>query len=212
MAHVDWRVRGPEVTTCNCNWGCPCQFETRRPTHGHCRAALAMRIDAGHFGDVRLDGLCYVWLAAWPGAVEDGGGECLWIVDEQADARQREALLTILAGKETEPMATHYSVFAATFAKVHEPLFKPIAFEVDIEARTGRFAVPGLIESKLEPIRDQETGMPHRARLVLPHGFHFTEAEFASSSTQAGAPILLDWTKGHGHFSMLQITPYGLAR
>lgn len=211
MAHVDWRIRGPEVTTCNCDWGCPCQFETRRPTHGHCRAALAMRIDAGHFGDVRLDGLCYVWLAAWPGAVEDGNGECLWIVDERADARQRESLLTILAGKETEPMVTHYSVFAATFSKVYEPLFKPIVFEADIEARTGRFAVAGLIESNIEPIRIQETGMPHRARLVLPYGFHFTEAEFASSNTKAGAPISLDWTKGHGHFSMLHVTPYGLA-
>ena len=26
MAHVDWSIKGPEIATCNCDWGCPCQF------------------------------------------------------------------------------------------------------------------------------------------------------------------------------------------
>ena len=58
MAHVDWSTKSRLLITCNCDWGCPCQFNAR-PTHGDCRAAIAGRIDEGHFGDVRLDGLTW---------------------------------------------------------------------------------------------------------------------------------------------------------
>ena len=135
------RCEGPELSTCNCDWGCPCQFNAR-PTQGHCRAAVGMRIDRGHFGDVRLDGLHWVSLLAWPGAIHEGDGEVLAIVDERADERQRDAILTILAGEETEPGATIFNVLAATLATVHKPQFRPIEFEVDLARRTGRFAVP----------------------------------------------------------------------
>ena len=33
---VDWYVEGVAFGNCNCDYGCPCQFE-RRPTHGNCR-------------------------------------------------------------------------------------------------------------------------------------------------------------------------------
>ena len=55
MAYVDWSIKGPELSTCSCDWGCPCQFN-ELPSKRYCRAAVAMRIDEGHFGDVRLDG------------------------------------------------------------------------------------------------------------------------------------------------------------
>ena len=73
MAYVDWRIKGPELSTCNCDWGCPCQFNAL-PSRGYCRAAVAMRIDEGHFGEVRLDGLHWVSLLAWPGPIHHGDG------------------------------------------------------------------------------------------------------------------------------------------
>jgi hypothetical protein len=64
-----------------------------------------------------------------------------------------------------------------------------------------------------EPIRNPVTGAPHRARVVLPHGFEYTEAEFASSTTKtSGGPIALDWANGHCHFAMLHLTPSGPVR
>ena len=48
LASVDWHIKGPELATCNCDWGCPCQFNSL-PSHGDCRAAVAMRIDQGDF-------------------------------------------------------------------------------------------------------------------------------------------------------------------
>lgn len=209
MAHVDWSTKSRLLITCNCDWGCPCQFNAR-PTHGDCRAAIAGRIDEGHFGDVRLDGLTWVALFAWPGAIHEGNGEALVVIDGRADERQREALLTILSGQESEPGATVFNVFAQTFSTMHEPLFRPIEFEADVDARTGRFAVPGLVEALGEPIRNPLTGEPHRARVSLPDGFEYKEAEYASSTTRAGGgPIPLDWANCHAHFARVHMTPYG---
>ena len=159
MAYVDWRIKGPELSTCSCDWGCPCQFN-ELPSKGYCRAAVAMRIDEGHFGDVRLDGLHWVSLLAWPGAIHHGNGECQAIVDERADERQREAILTILSGEETAPAATIFNALAATLTKVHQPQFKPILFAADIEARVGHFSVPGVVEARAEPILNPVTKAP----------------------------------------------------
>ena len=55
---IDWRLQGPSFGNCNCDSNCPCQFELD-PTHGHCRGLEIVRIERGHFGTVRLDGLPY---------------------------------------------------------------------------------------------------------------------------------------------------------
>ena len=75
-----------------------------------------MRIDEGHFGDVDLSAQ---WAAmfAWPEAIHLGHGEGFVVIDESAGPEQREALLTILSGGETEPFATIFSVFASTMEK-----------------------------------------------------------------------------------------------
>ncbi|MGH9237894.1 MAG: DUF1326 domain-containing protein [Vicinamibacterales bacterium] len=101
MSHVDWYIEGVEVSNCNCDYACPCQFESRRPTHGECRGFAAVRIEKGHFGDVPLNGLCAALLYGWPGPIYEGNGECQAVIDEQADRRQRDALAAIMYGKET---------------------------------------------------------------------------------------------------------------
>jgi hypothetical protein len=74
MPETEWYIEGPEFTNCNCDYGCPCQFESRSPTHGHCRGFAALRIDKGHFGDVPLNGLGAALLYAWPGPIYEGNG------------------------------------------------------------------------------------------------------------------------------------------
>lgn len=209
MAHVDWSIQGPEISSCNCDWGCPCQFNAL-PTRGNCRAVVAIRIDKGHFGDVKLDGLKAAAVLAWPGAIHEGHGEALAIIDERADERQRDALLKILTGQETEPFATIFSVVAAMTEKFHEPLFRSIEFETNQEERVGRFAVAGIIDVKAEPIKNPVTGEPHRARVSLPHGFEYAEAEYASSTTKTTGLIPNDWSGRHAHFCELHLGPNGV--
>lgn len=213
MAKIDWMIKGPWLTTCNCVVGCPCQFNAL-PSHGHCRAAVGCEIEEGHFGNVRLDGVRFAGLFAWPGPIHFGGGEAQPIVDVTATPAQRDAILTIMKGEETEPGATIFNVFAGTFAKLHDPLFLPIEFSADVTGRVGRVRVPGVLDVTSEPIRNPVTGATHRVRIDMPNGFEYTQAEVAlgNAHTHQQAAIPLDWRGAHAHFASLHFTRDGVVR
>jgi hypothetical protein len=211
MALVDWKIKGPQLATCNCAWGCPCQFNAL-PTHGNCHAYVSMRIDQGHFGKTKLDGLKWTILAAWPGPIHLGNGKWQTIVDERADKDQRAAIESIASGEETAEGATIFQVFRATITERLPTLYKPIEFEWDMERRMGRVNIPGVGTARGEPIRNPVTGAEHRAKVVLPNGFEYSEAEYASSTTNATGAIPLDIKGGHAHFAMLHMGTNGVVR
>lgn len=148
---------------------------------------------------------------AWPGAIHEGGGEAFVVIDSAASSAQRDALLTILTGGETEPGATIFNVFATVIDTLHEPAFLPISFEVDIAAGTGRVQVDGIIDSLAEPIRNPVSGDIHRAKVLLPRGFEYREAEFVSGNTSATGAISLGWTSRHAHLATLDLSTHGAA-
>lgn len=210
MSPVDWKIEAIDFTTCNCDFSCPCQFNAL-PTHGDCRAAVGMRIDRGHFGDTPLDGALFVALLAWPGAIHEGRGQAQLILDERTTDAQRQALTALFKGEETEPGATIFNVFSNVIDTYFEPLVSPIEFEADVEARTGHIAVPGIVEGSGEPIRNPVSDEPHRARVTLPEGFEYHEAEYGSSSVKTQeARIPLEWSAGHAHFARITWTPQGV--
>lgn len=206
---IDWYVEGTEFSNCNCAYGCPCQFEAL-PTNGHCRGFEVLHIDKGHFGDVPLDGLKVAVLYAWPGPVFEGKGELQAIIDEQADQPQREALVKILHGEETEEGATHWWVFHAMSDTIHEPLYKLIEYEVDQEHRTARVDIPGVLKSIGSPIKSPATGEEHRVRIDIPNGIEFEFAEMGSGTTQATAAIRLDLQDTYGQFNILRHSGSGV--
>lgn len=209
MASIPWAIKGSEFGNCNCAYGCPCQFNAL-PTQGDCRGAFGYQIEKGHFGEVRLDGLRAVLLCAWPGAIHQGNGTMQLVIDEKADARQRDALVKILSGEETDEMATIWWVVNAMCSTRLEPLFKPIAFEVDVEARRARLAIPGVVEAVGEPIRNPVTGAEHRARIDLPAGFEYRIAEMGSGTTSAGGMIKLDLKDSYGQFAHIHLSNAGI--
>ena len=213
MAKIDWMIKGPWLTTCNCVVGCPCQFNAL-PSQGHCRAAVGCEIEEGHFGKVRLDGVRFAGMFAWPGAIHFGNGEAQPIIDQSATQPQRDAILAIMKGEETEPGATIFNVFAGTFVKLHEPLFLPIEFSADIDGRMGRIHVPGVLDVTSEPIRNPVTGATHRVRLDMPSGFEYSQAEVAQATTRTGkgAAIPLDWRGAHAHYTQVHFTRQGVVR
>jgi hypothetical protein len=207
---TEWRIKATELANCNCAYGCPCQFNAL-PTHGDCRASAGWQIEEGHFGDVPLDGLRMVGLYSWPGPVHQGNGTMQIIIDERADARQREAIQKIMTGEETDPMATMWWVYSAMSPNKLQPLYAPIEFAVDVEARRGRFSVPGVVETVGEPIRNPVTGAEHRARIDLPHGFEYRIAEIGSATTTAhGAIALPGLTSSYGQFANLHLSNRGV--
>jgi hypothetical protein len=208
---IPWHLQALEIVTCNCAWGCPCQFNAL-PTQGHCRAGIGYRIERGRFGDTDLAGVHFAGLFAWPGAIHQGSGEALLVVDEKASEPQREAVQAIFRGEHTEPGRTIFNVFSNVIDTYHPTQFRPVHVEADMEARRGTFSVGGLADGTLEPIRNPVTGEPHRARLTLPKGFEYHEAEFASGGcTTQGGPIELDYRSRHGHIARLDWSNAGVA-
>jgi hypothetical protein len=208
---TDWYVEGIKFGNCNCDYACPCQFESK-PNHGHCHGIEIIRIDKGHFGDVTLDGLCTVVQYQWPGPVYEGKGEMQAIIDERATAAQRHALAAILHGRETKQAATHWWVFHAMSDTVHEPLFKPITLEVDVDARQARAHIPGILEASGRPILSPVDGTPHRVRIDLPDGMEFEQAEIGSASAKATTIMTLDLTDTYGQFNRFRISESGFVR
>ncbi len=203
MANVDWHVEGIEFSNCNCVYGCPCQFEDV-PTDGLCKGFEVVRIDKGHFNDTKLDGLYVALVYSFPGPIYEGKGQIQAIIDESADEAQRAALATVLYGGETDEAATHWWVYHAMSDTVHEPLFKPIEFEVDLEARTARVNIPGVLESTGRPIASPVSGDEHRVRIDIPNGIEFEQAEIGNASTKATGAIELDLTDSYGQWSVLR--------
>ena len=208
MSKIDWYIEGEEYGNCNCNYGCPCQFDSL-PTHGHCEAFGIARIKKGHFGDVKLGGLMFGAVYAWPGPVFEGKGQMQAIVDARADASQREAMLKILYGEETDEGANHWWVYHAMSDTVHEPLVKNIQCELDVEARKAKVVIEDLIESEGQPIRSSRTGEEHRVRIDLPNGIEFTYAEIGNASTRSRAAVKLDLRNSYGQFNYVRQTGRG---
>jgi hypothetical protein len=204
-----WIIKGREFVHCNCAYGCPCQFNAL-PTHGDCKAVVGIAIDEGRHGETDLSGLNIGMIAAWPGPIHLGRGHALPIVDERASPEQREALLKIMTGQDTVPGSTFFQVFFTTFEKVEDPVFAPIQLDVDVDARSARFTVPGLVEARGEPIRNAVTGEQTRARIELPQGFEYHVAEQGRGWAKTSAAVDVQLEDSHAHFADLHITGTGV--
>jgi hypothetical protein len=173
---------------------------------------VAGRVEEGSFNGTSLDGLDYVLLLQWPGEIADGNGKQQVIIDERADAAQREALRKIILGEDTTPGATHFFVYNSTMSEVLETLYAPITLDFDLEKRTARLEVPGLVESSGGPIVDPNSGEEFRAAIHLPNGFEYTTAEMGNASSRVTAGISLDLNDSYAQFNLIHMNQDGVIR
>ena len=206
-----WMIRGREFSNCNCSKVCPCQFSLPS-TDGLCEAVAFGHIEEGHFNETRLDGLNWALIVKWPGEIAEGNGRQQAFIDERADTSQREALRKILHGESTAPGSTHFYVFNSTMSEVLDPVFVSMELEVDVDARKAKLTIPGLIESKGEPIINPHSGTDHRARINLPNGFEYTFAEIGIGTTTAQGALTLDLSDSYGQFCLLHMNQDGVIR
>ncbi len=208
MAYVDWQIRTVKLSTCSCDYGCPCEFNAS-PTRTPCQGFEASEILEGHFGDVRLDGLRFGATFRWPGPLHEGGGTAQGIVDERADEAQRNAIISILSGEEQEP-TTMFNIIGSTIAEELDTLFLPIEMEWDMAERTGRIHIPGVAEGFFEPIKNPVTGKPHYAMIRLYSGFEFKQAEIASATAKGTGGIKFDYSNRYGFLIDERYGPQGI--
>jgi len=169
-----WQMQVDYVETCNCNFGCPCNF-SGYPTDGFCEALVGYHVREGHFGRTKLDGLDVIYAASWPKAIHQGGGTLRLHISEGASAEQRDALVRIFSGKAKGNGP--FELFAGTMADVQAPVFTPIEFKAD--GRRSSFRVPNVCEVSLAPFTNPVSGEVQDVRLNLPKGFIFRSAQAA---------------------------------
>lgn len=208
MQGTEWRLSGDWIKNCNCAFGCPCDFMAP-PTHGNCQAVLGMRIERGHFGAVNLDGLSFCVVASWPGPLHEGNGTVQAIIDERATAEQRDALFQILSGKHAAE-GTLFHIFSLIVSTMLDPIFAPIDIQFDMDRRTARVSIPGVLETVSQPIRNPATGAEHRIQVLMPEGFEHHRAEIASARIESTGGIRFSVAEGHSSLAKVEQTPTGV--
>ena len=169
-------------------------------------------IEEGFHGTTRLDGLKAAAIFRWPGPIHEGKGECVLVLDRRATSEQRAALLRILGGDDTEPGATIFQIFSITCDTVHEPIISDIDFELDIDARTARARIDGVLETRGAPILNPVTGSEHRVRIEQPEGFEFAVAEIGRGWSKTDAPINFELDDTYGQFAEIHLCQSGIVR
>lgn len=208
---TDWEIHGMEFGNCNCDYGCPCQFNAL-PTDGTCRAVGFFHIDEGHFGGAKLDGLNMSMAVKWPGPVHEGKGAMQPIIDERADDAQRNGLLSIMTGKETDEMATVFYVYSAMCDTIHGSMYSEIKFNADMEARTADCSAAGITSGRGEPILNPITGAQHRVGIVLPNGFEYTQNEVGRGWSKSSGPVDMELGDSYAHWCQLHMNQHGVIR
>lgn len=119
-----WSLKGLCAEVCTCEAACPCIFLSP-PSKGECIGVIFWRIDEGHDGDVRLDGLNVALGLHSPGRMADGGWRVALYIDRRADARQQESLQRIYAGE----AGGHPANLKPLIAEIMGVASVPITFE-----------------------------------------------------------------------------------
>lgn len=208
---TDWKIHAKEFGNCNCGYSCPCQFNDL-PTHGSCEAIGFFHIDTGHFGDIRLDGLNMAMVVQWPGPVHGGQGKMQPVLDSNADDDQKDAMFSIMTGRETDEMATVFAVYAAMCDEIYDPISTEIRFEADPETRRANCEAVGIAIGRGEPILNPVTGAEHRVGIHVPNGFEFTMNEVARGWSSSEGRIPLNLEDSYAHFCDINMNQHGVIR
>jgi|SRR6187401_398089 len=170
-----WELKGDVLVSCNCDWGCPCNFNAR-PTKGKCEGGWTWQIRRGRYGDLALDGLCFSVYANWPGAIHEGKGEALLLIDERADADQKSAIETLLGGKVGGP----WEVLGWTWPTVHGPF--RVAYDIVFNGIHSTAKCGDYVEIACAPIKNPVTGAEARPGVVLPEGIIFKHGDLGATT------------------------------
>jgi hypothetical protein len=190
-----WEVHAYFLDACNCDWGCPCQFNAK-PTHGNCEGVAGYHILTGSYGtNIKLDGLNMALIASWPGPIHEGRGTSSFYIDNRANENQFEALSKIITGRAG---GGPFEIYASTIEKLYEPKRARIKFQTkNLKSHVSIFDIIRggrrkrqvqkeqshnvIAEAWLEPIKNPVTGKVHRAIIEIPEGFESSRMEQAST-------------------------------
>ncbi len=164
---MKWSFEADYFTACNCDWGCPCNFNAR-PTEGRCMGWGAWSVITGQFGATSLDGTRFALYYKFPGPVEQGQGTACAYIDSRATREQQQALEAIGTGKAGGGI---FHLFGAQLVTTWLPTkVGPIEFAFSDGA--GRVRIEGFGEAE-SALLSYPDGTVIRPWLELPHGIEY---------------------------------------
>jgi hypothetical protein len=86
-----WSLKADYVETCNCDYGCPCNFNGF-PSNGFCSALVLYHIRSGNYGNVNLGGIDVVTAFSWPNAIHEGNGTVQFFITKNSSDEQEMRL------------------------------------------------------------------------------------------------------------------------
>ncbi len=201
MPEATWKLSGEFMESCNCDYLCPCIYTNSKApvTHDHCTSIQVYRIDNGHHGGTRLDGLKFALFIRSGKVMADGNWIFAGVVDAKADEAQRKALSAIVSGEAGGPPAMIREMLVSDFRGVE---FKPIEFAMSGLKRSAAipdtlsFAIEG-VPSKVEegsPLFVDNTEHPANKRVALARSKELHVHGF-------GLDVDLEAVGNNGHFA-----------
>ena len=175
-ASVKWTMEADYLQACNCDYGCPCEFEAP-PTQGNCQGIGAWHIISGSYGDVSLDGLGLGFALHSPAALHLGNMTLALFVDEKANEQQRDALIQIASG---QAGGNPFEIIASLITNLLGPHF--VSFQFNLQGKNSSVKMGDAVSMSFEPIKNPVTGEPEGIRIEHETGFLFKGADVVSAS------------------------------
>ena len=168
-------LKGEVVGGCNCDWGCPCNFEVA-PSYGFCEGDYVWVLEQGHFGDVMLDGLSFGMFFHSPEAIHLGNLTTVTVIDERATPPQRQAI------EEMVTQVVPFSVFTSLSSNILAVRYAP--FQVRLDGINSHITISDIFELGLTPMTNPVTGEPELATLHKPTGFTSQVQELCTTTVE----------------------------
>ena len=173
-----WFMTGELVGSCNCDWGCPCNFQAP-PTNGFCDGFYTIVVHEGRYGDVSLDGVRFMTGGHAPAAIHLGEGTGILVLDETTTPDQRAAVERLWRG---DGAGSPFDEFASVTSIWYDPIVAPIEVHLDGIRSTVKVAGGDVYDLALDRVHNPVTGEEEITVLDHPTGFSSKYSELGTST------------------------------
>ena len=191
-----WQISGQLIEACSCKSACRCVLGPAEPDQGWCSAALTFFIDKGQSDGVDLSGRAIVWLVDLPKDFASGDATVRLIIDDRADARQRQEIEGIFSGKKGGPGAVLGGLVSKWLPSESAAIKLSGGDSPEITVGT-------MGHVKLQPIKDQAGKTATVTNAPVLGLIELSESRLArGDGSHFAGPQMRNWTSaGHGSVS-----------
>ncbi|MBA3642174.1 MAG: DUF1326 domain-containing protein [Acidobacteriota bacterium] len=177
-----WALKGRGYEYCNCDFGCGCNFGGfPNSKDGSCHALVGMEITSGRCGDVDLSNVTCAAVVAWPKAIHEGNGKCVFVVRPETTDEQVGALAQVLSGKLG---GMPWELLGPTMEVV---ALHKVPITIEGEGRKSTFTIEGIGAGRGGTFKNPVTGEEHLANVDLPDGFIWKLGQCGQGSFEASS-------------------------